>query len=317
MPNGNRRRLSWEPQSDENQLVEVENMIAAPIVPDLGQAFVIEDSARADSSLCWTCSSCDNECPVNIATGRLRPQRIVRMANLGMLEELLTLPEVWYCLNCMRCRQVCPNRVEPFAVISYLQDEAVRRAMVAYDTLQRRQALLAGFQRVRWHGIKRCLGGKETLISDDTWHRWMHTPVSETAAAIAQKAIGHGSGPFRQSLLEANTRFCLTCSECSSCCPACFERSVFDPQWIIRMAALGLEEEVLGSPSLWLCLDCGRCSSACSQQVRGRDIIRRLQHLALERGVVDDHFARRLEELDRRIYPHLLSEMDALMGARH
>ncbi len=292
-------------------------MIAAPIVPDLGQAFVIEDSARADSSLCWTCSSCDNECPVNIATGRLRPQRIVRMANLGMLEELLTLPEVWYCLNCMRCRQVCPNRVEPFAVISYLQDEAVRRAMVAYDTLQRRQALLAGFQRVRWHGIKRCLGGKETLISDDTWHRWMHTPVSETAAAIAQKAIGHGSGPFRQSLLEANTRFCLTCSECSSCCPACFERSVFDPQWIIRMAVLGLEEEVLGSPSLWLCLDCGRCSSACSQQVRGRDIIRRLQHLALERGVVDDHFARRLEELDRRIYPHLLSEMDALMGARH
>jgi len=33
----------------------------------------IELATNADSSMCWNCSSCDAECPVEIATNRLRP----------------------------------------------------------------------------------------------------------------------------------------------------------------------------------------------------------------------------------------------------
>ncbi len=298
---------------DTHQVEEVSAVITVPVIPDFELAGVIENAARAASSLCWTCSTCDNECPVNIATGRLRPQKIVRMASLGMLAELVALPEIWYCLNCRRCRQACPNRVEPFAVIAYVQNEAVRRGEVTGEATRRRGRLLADFQRVRWHGIRHCLAGRRPAISDDTWREWAQAPVRETSAAISQTVVRHGSGPFRRSVLAANTWSCMTCSECSSGCPVCFERAVFDPQRLIRMAVLGLEEEVLTSPSLWLCLDCGRCSSACSQQVRGRDIIRRLQHLAVARGLVDDGFARRLEEVDRRLYGLLLSAMDALL----
>ncbi len=289
-------------------------MIAAPVIPNFELAGVIEDGARADSSLCWTCSTCDNECPVNIATSRLRPQKIVRMASLGMLAELLTLPEIWYCLNCRRCRQACPNRVEPFAVIAYLQDEAVRRGAVSHTVVRRRQRLLPSFHPPPWHGVRHCLAGKRPVVSDDTWCDWMQAPVRETDVAISQAVIRRGSVSFRRSVLAANTWSCMTCSECSSCCPVCFERAVFDPQRLIRMAVLGLEEEVLRSPSLWLCLDCGRCSRACSQQVKGRDIIRRLQHLAVTGGIVDDGFTQRLEEMDRRLYPRLLSDMDALLS---
>ena len=48
-------------------------------------------AANADSSMCWNCSSCDAECPVAIATDRLRPQRIVRFANLGLFADLIAL----------------------------------------------------------------------------------------------------------------------------------------------------------------------------------------------------------------------------------
>ena len=57
---------------------------------------VIQKATLADSTMCWTCSSCDSECPVEIATNRLRPQRIVRFANLGLIDELIALPEIWY-----------------------------------------------------------------------------------------------------------------------------------------------------------------------------------------------------------------------------
>jgi len=62
---------------------------------------------------------------------------------------------------------------------------------------------------------------------------------------------------------------CFTCGECSSSCPVAVERSAFDPRFIFRMVNLGLAEELLLSPSIWLCVQCGRCTEACSQLVDG------------------------------------------------
>lgn len=63
-------------------------------IPDRTLRKTIESNAHAQANLCWTCSTCDSECPVYLATGRLRPQKIVRMANLGFLDDLLSLPEI-------------------------------------------------------------------------------------------------------------------------------------------------------------------------------------------------------------------------------
>ena len=84
-----------------------------PIEPDWDAWQTIADDAGADIDRCWTCGACDNGCPVSLATGRLRPQRNVRMAVYGMLDQLLALPGIWYCLSCRRCLQGCPNRVKP------------------------------------------------------------------------------------------------------------------------------------------------------------------------------------------------------------
>lgn len=70
---------------------------------------------------CWTCGSCDFECPINIYTHALRPQKIVRMVNLGMTAELLNSPAIWLCLGCGRCSNCCSQGIDGANLIQDLQ----------------------------------------------------------------------------------------------------------------------------------------------------------------------------------------------------
>ena len=125
--------------------------------------------------------------------------------------------------------------------------------------------------------------------------------------------MGHNHNATKPVELLAG-QACFTCSECSSCCPIVCDGDVFDPQRIIRMANLGLADELLRSPAIWLCLGCQRCVEACSQAVSGHTIIRRLQLQAIEKGLMDPLLPIRLLEADRVIYPKFLDEIDALIG---
>ena len=53
------------------------------------------------------------------------------------------------------------------------------------------------------------------------------------------------------------------------------------------MVNMGLEKEILASPSIWLCIGCERCTEACGEEVKGHLIIQSLQKLALKEGIVD------------------------------
>ena len=59
---------------------------------------------------CLTCGACSSGCP---ATGidDLDPRKVLRMAALGMDEELTTTPWAWACTMCMRCIYVCPMKI--------------------------------------------------------------------------------------------------------------------------------------------------------------------------------------------------------------
>lgn len=284
-----------------------------PIEPDWDIWRAIADASCSDIDRCWTCGACDNGCPVSLATGRLRPQRNVRMAVYGMLDQLLTLPDIWYCLSCRRCLQGCPNQVKPHELHRYLQHEALQKKIYDYDFLSRYRRLFAEFQRVRWRAAAHCFKGELTALPDATWYQWLKRPLRH--AIYRPVSLGRSSkqsSPASAAL--PNGLACFTCSECSNCCPIVCEGDVFDPQRIIRMANLGLADELLSSPAIWLCLGCQRCSEACSQTVSGSAIIRRLQLHAIEKGLVDSLLPVRLLDADRIIYPKFLDEIDTLIG---
>jgi len=280
--------------------------------PKLGKA--IESANQAKMNLCWTCHSCNTECPINIATNRLQPLKIVHMANLGLLDQLVRLPEIWYCLSCNRCNTICPMTVRPAAVISYLREQVARRKLVSYDTLCRFKDLFARFQQVRWHMASRCLNGRSTTVTASQWYQWLETPVKPAIGNVKYKDLFRGSNAFKTAAVDFKSQFCLTCSECSSTCPVFFKRSVFDPVWIFRMANFGLAEDLLKSPSLWLCIACQRCTNACGQEIKGHLLIGRLQELAVKEGYVDDDFPYRWKQADQALYPRLLEEIDSLFG---
>ncbi len=63
-----------------------------------------------------------------------------------------------------------------------------------------------------------------------------------------------------------NLNLCLTCGLCSSGCPA---TGLFDmdPRKFLRMAALGMDEEVTTTPWVWTCTLCQRCIYACPMKI--------------------------------------------------
>ncbi len=79
-------------------------------------------------------------------------------------------------------------------------------------------------------------------------------------------------------------RQCFACGTCTAGCPVRRFNQRFNPRRIIRMVLLGMREEVLGEPFVWLCATCFTCQERCPQGVRISDLMRALKNLALRRG---------------------------------
>jgi len=85
-----------------------------------------------------------------------------------------------------------------------------------------------------------------------------------------------GQGPNR--LKTEQTSVCFTCATCVSSCPVSGVDG-FDPRKLVRMAVLGMEEELVGSKWPWICTMCGRCDYVCPMGVKVTDLVRTIRGL--------------------------------------
>ncbi|MFO7785907.1 MAG: 4Fe-4S dicluster domain-containing protein [Thermodesulfobacteriota bacterium] len=103
----------------------------------------------------------------------------------------------------------------------------------------------------------------------------------------------------------ANLMACFTCLTCVASCPVAQVDSRFNPIRIIRMALMGLREDVLKCEELWLCSSCYTCQERCPNDVRITDFLTLLKNMALKEGHAPQGI-RAQEDLVRthgRIYP--------------
>jgi len=63
-----------------------------------------------------------------------------------------------------------------------------------------------------------------------------------------------------------NLNACLTCGACASGCPATGLEGM-DPRKFLRMAALGMDEEILSTNWVWMCTMCQRCIYVCPMEI--------------------------------------------------
>ncbi len=78
-------------------------------------------------------------------------------------------------------------------------------------------------------------------------------------------------------------RTCIQCGTCSSVCPS-GRHTAFRTRELMRKAVLGLKDEVLSDPDLWLCTTCHTCLERCPRQIKTSDAIIILRNMAVEEG---------------------------------
>ena len=92
---------------------------------------------------------------------------------------------------------------------------------------------------------------------------------------MAETVIKLGKRKQNQTFLDkvkeilpegGNLNACLTCGACSSGCPATGLGDM-DPRKFLRMAALGMDEEIAASDWPWMCTMCQRCIYVCPMQI--------------------------------------------------
>jgi nitrate reductase gamma subunit/ferredoxin len=88
----------------------------------------IQRFGAADVKACFSCGVCTATCPLVVEDSGF-PRRMIRYAEVGLRDKLLSSPELWQCYACGQCSESCPTQAEPSAFMA----SARRYAIASYD----------------------------------------------------------------------------------------------------------------------------------------------------------------------------------------
>lgn len=101
------------------------------IIPKPSLRKKIEELSGQKIAACFQCEKCTNGCPVTFAMDVL-PHRLMRMLQMGLLDEALRSDTIWVCASCETCSTRCPNDIDIAHVMDTLrqlsQKEGVKTA---------------------------------------------------------------------------------------------------------------------------------------------------------------------------------------------
>ena len=94
-----------------------------------------------------------------------------------------------------------------------------------------------------------------------------------------------------------NIRKCFACGTCTAGCPAFHADHEYNPRRMIRKILLGMREDVLKSPVIWLCHQCYACSANCPQDVDFSHIMMAIRDIAVQEGYFPKDTLEKIEEI--------------------
>lgn len=86
-----------------------------------------------------------------------------------------------------------------------------------------------------------------------------------------------------KKLCGENVLACYQCGECTAGCPAAFSMDIA-PNQVIRMAQVGMKDEVLSTSAIWLCAGCETCATRCPKGVALSKIMDACRQIAVKSG---------------------------------
>lgn len=75
-------------------------------------------------NLCWQCKCCAGGCPFSASMDYL-PNQVIRLAQLGMKEQVTQSSSVWICVGCHTCSTECPQAIDMSSVMDAVKQIAI------------------------------------------------------------------------------------------------------------------------------------------------------------------------------------------------
>jgi heterodisulfide reductase subunit C len=85
---------------------------------------------------CFQCMRCTSGCTA-LKLLELKPNEIIKLVNLGFVDELASSDIIWTCATCLKCTQRCPQKASPYHAIIALRNLAVEREVKVPEALMK------------------------------------------------------------------------------------------------------------------------------------------------------------------------------------
>jgi len=87
---------------------------------------VMRHKEASGLNACFSCGTCTAGCPLSEVFPEFSPRKLAKMVKLGMKQEVLGSPFIWYCTTCHNCEQHCPQNVKFFNILNVLKNMAAQ-----------------------------------------------------------------------------------------------------------------------------------------------------------------------------------------------
>ena len=141
----------------------------AIIVDDLDTGFCDEVAAIPGGEnirKCYACGTCAAGCPVTDIDREYSARRIIRQVLLGMREEVLSSPVIWYCVLCYRCYARCPQEVNFTDVMRALRYLAIKSGHISPRILQKAEDADHQAQKSRHDALADTFEGRKQIMDE-------------------------------------------------------------------------------------------------------------------------------------------------------
>ena len=104
-------------------------------LPVNGHRHIIKDIGNrsgTDINCCLHCQSCGGGCPVSDAM-TYRPNGIIRLLQLGFIQEALESSDIWYCIGCNTCSMVCPQAIDIASMMDAVREMVIEAGVTVAE----------------------------------------------------------------------------------------------------------------------------------------------------------------------------------------
>jgi len=112
---------------------------------ELDPEFKIEVMSHKEAeglNLCFACGTCTAGCPIHEIFYEYDPRKLAKMVKLGMREEVLASPYIWYCTTCHNCEQRCPQNVKFFDILNVLKNMAAKEGYAPHSWIEQTKQIM-------------------------------------------------------------------------------------------------------------------------------------------------------------------------------